>query len=88
MTPAEILETLVSIPSPSKNEGAIADWITLLLQERGIHVRRKGNNLWFQIGDEGLGGPRLLVNSHLDTVPPCAGWDTDPYQPVWKDDRL
>ena len=85
MTPTQILETLVSLPSPSKNEGAIADWITSLLQELGIAVRRKGNNLWFEIG---RGGPRLLVNSHLDTVPPCAGWDTDPYHPVWKDDRL
>ncbi len=85
MTPAQVLEALVSIPSPSKHEAAIADWITSLLQERGIAVQRKGNNLWFQVGS---GGARLLVNSHLDTVPPCAGWDTDPYQPEWKDDRL
>ena len=85
MTPAQILETLVGIPSPSKSEGAIADWITSLVQENGIAVQRKGNNLWFQVGRS---GPRLLVNSHLDTVPPCAGWETDPYEPKWQEDRL
>ncbi len=85
MTPAQILETLVSIPSPSKNEASIADWILSLLSDQGIQAHRKGNNLWFEVGS---GGPRLLVNSHLDTVPPCAGWETDPYEPIWKDDRL
>ena len=39
MTPAHILETLVGIPSPSKSEGAIADWITSLVQENGIAVQ-------------------------------------------------
>lgn len=85
MTPAQILETLVSIPSASKNEGAIAEWITALLQTHGIAVQRSANNLWFEVGS---GSPRLLVNSHLDTVPPCEGWETDPYQPKWQDDRL
>jgi acetylornithine deacetylase len=85
MTPAQILESLVSIPSPSTNEGAVADWITSLLQEQGIAVQRSINNLWFEVGS---GGPRLLMNSHLDTVPPCAGWETDPYHPKWQDDRL
>ena len=85
MTPAQILESLVSIPSPSKYEGAIADCITSLLQEHGIEVQRSLNNLWFEVGS---GGPRLLVNSHLDTVPPCAGWETDPHHPNWQDDRL
>jgi acetylornithine deacetylase len=26
--------------------------------------------------------------SHLDTVPPCAGWDTDPFKPEWKGESL
>ena len=85
MTPAQLLESLVSIPSPSQHEGAIADCITSLLQEHGIVVQRSQNNLWFEVGN---GSPRLLVNSHLDTVPPCAGWATDPYHPNWQDDRL
>lgn len=85
MTPSQLLENLVSVPSPSTHEGAIADCILSLLQERGIEVQRSANNLWFEVGS---GGPRLLVNSHLDTVPPCAGWDTDPYHPKWQDDRL
>lgn len=85
MTPAQILESLVSIPSPSKEEGAIADWIIALLQDRGITVQRFGHNLWLEVGS---GRPRLLVNSHLDTVPPCEGWETDPHLPKWQDERL
>ena len=85
MTPAEVLESLVSIPSPSAQEGAIAQWITAFLQDHGVAARRSGNNLWFELGS---GGPRLLLNSHLDTVPPCRGWESDPFQPQWRAERL
>ncbi|MBL0209346.1 MAG: M20/M25/M40 family metallo-hydrolase [Holophagaceae bacterium] len=85
MTPAQILESLVSIPSPSGHEGAIADCITSLLEASGFAVKRSNNNLWFEVGG---GLPRLLVNSHLDTVPPSAGWDSEPFHPTWQDERL
>ena len=34
------------------------------------------------------GAPRLLVNAHLDTVPPNADWSTNPFTPTVKDGRL
>jgi acetylornithine deacetylase len=34
------------------------------------------------------GTPRLLVNAHLDTVPPNAGWRGDPFQPRREEDRV
>lgn len=34
------------------------------------------------------GTPRLLVNAHLDTVPPNDGWTGDPYVARVSDDRL
>ncbi len=85
MSPADLLHRLVSIPSPSGSEGAIAEAVEAFLAPLGVEVHRSGNNLWFEAGH---GGPRLLVNSHLDTVKPCEGWDTDPFAPVWKGDRL
>lgn len=35
-----------------------------------------------------FGAPRLLVNAHLDTVPPNADWSADPFEPQVKGDRL
>ncbi|HER5276746.1 TPA: Sapep family Mn(2+)-dependent dipeptidase, partial [Streptococcus pyogenes MGAS9934] len=37
----------------------------------------------FGQGDEVLG-----IFGHLDVVPAGSGWDTDPYEPVIKDDRI
>lgn len=35
-----------------------------------------------------FGKPQLLVNAHLDTVPPNADWTADPFQPRIADGRL
>lgn len=35
-----------------------------------------------------FGQPRLLVNAHLDTVPPNAGWSSDPFVPTIEGGRL
>ena len=75
MDPAAFLETLVSIPSVSGSEQAIADHLAGVLTAAGIPVQRQGDNIWFELGSQ---GPRLLLVSHLDTVPVCAGWSADP----------
>ena len=49
-------------------------------------MHRQDHNLWFSFGT--TGGKRLLLNSHLDTVPPCAGWEGDPFTPLWNGTRL
>ena len=33
-------------------------------------------------------GPKLLLNSHLDTVPVGNGWTHDPFFEPWRDGRL
>ncbi|BDU74101.1 peptidase M20 [Mesoterricola silvestris] len=85
MTPAALLESLVAIPSVSHAEQALADHVAALLGAEGLEVRRTGNSLWFEVG---TGGPRILFASHLDTVPPCDGWSSDPFTPSWNGDRL
>jgi acetylornithine deacetylase len=86
MKPAELLTQLVGTPSVSGEEGPLADLVQDLAAARGFEVHRSGNNLWFSFGKQG--GPRLLLNSHLDTVPPCAGWEGDPFTPTWTGQRL
>lgn len=86
MSPAELLTRLVGTPSVSGEEGPIADLVQDLLASHGFEAQRQGHNLWFSFGKKG--GSRLLLNSHLDTVPPCAGWEGDPFTPVWHGPRL
>ena len=83
--PAKLLQDLVAIPSVSGAEQAIADHLAGLLAGAGFDVHRHGDNLWFELGQR---GPRLLLVSHLDTVPPCEGWSADPLKPWWTGDRL
>ena len=86
MSPAELLTLLVGTSSVSGEEGPLADLVQELLATQGFEVHRQENNLWFSFGK--TGGPRLLLNSHLDTVPPCAGWEGDPFTPLWNGSRL
>jgi len=86
MSPAELLTLLVGTPSVSGEEGPLADLVQNLIAAQGFEVHRQGHNLWFSFGTKG--GTRLLLNSHLDTVPPSAGWEGDPFTPVWHGSRL
>jgi acetylornithine deacetylase len=85
MDPAALLESLVTIPSVSGSEQALADHLAALMTASGFQVQRHGTSLYFELGK---GGPRLLLLGHLDTVPPCEGWSADPLKPWWAGDRL
>ncbi len=80
------LAQLVSIRSVSREEHAAADYVAAQLASAGLAVQRDGNNVWCEFGDAPR--PRLLLNSHLDTVPPGNGWSADPWTPRHEGDRL
>ncbi len=86
MNPAELITLLVGTPSVSGEEGPLADLLQDLIATQGFKVHRQGHNLWFAFGKPG--GSRLLLNSHLDTVPPCEGWEGVPFTPIWHEARL
>jgi acetylornithine deacetylase len=44
-------------------------------------VQRKGNNLWLTAPGFDTAKPTLLLNSHIDTVKPVAGWTHNPFVP-------
>jgi acetylornithine deacetylase len=88
MDPDAFLETLVAIPSLSGSEHALCDHLSAILTREGFQVRRSGDNLFFELGGPEAKGPRLLLVSHLDTVPACAGWSSDPLKPWWAGSRL
>jgi acetylornithine deacetylase len=80
------LARYVAIPSLSRQEGPLADALQADLAAAGLEVHRQGHNLWCAVGDQNR--PRLLLNSHLDTVPPGQGWSHDPWVPRREGGRL
>lgn len=86
LEPAELLRALVAIPSVSGDEGAAADFVAARLAEAEIEHRRLGHTVFARLA-RGT-GPRLLLVSHLDTVPVGADWTQDPYRATWAHGRL
>lgn len=80
----ELLRALIGIPSFSREEGSVADFLEGWLREQGLEPRRQGNNLWCVKGS----GPAVLLDAHIDTVKPAASWQRDPFSPSLEDGRL
>ena len=80
----ELLQKLISIPSLSRDEKAVADFLEAWLAGEGLAPHRCGNNLWCSHGE----GPAILLDAHIDTVNPVAGWTRDPFTPSLEGDRL
>jgi acetylornithine deacetylase len=72
----ELHRDLVAVPSVSGAEGPIADYLAEFLGRHGVAVSRLGNTLLATLG----AGPALLLDTHLDTVPPAPGWSRDPWR--------
>ena len=79
-----LLQQLIAIPSLSRDESAVADFLESWLTEQGLAPHRCGNNLWCCHGS----GPAVLLDAHIDTVRPVAGWTRDPFTPTLEGGRL
>ena len=85
----DLLKGMISRPSFSREETAVADYLQKCWSDTGHHVFRKGNNLWIIAPGFDFAKPTLLLNPHIDTVKPAAGWQKDPFLPEeTEDDRL
>lgn len=79
---------MIATPSVSRDEAALADLLQQQLTAWGLPVNRKGNNIWVREMACSTGKPVILLNSHIDTVKPAAGYTRDPFTPTIEDDRL
>ena len=86
MKAAQLLEFLVSTPSISGDENEIASNLSGILSEEGFRIQREGNSIWLTLGKRVR--PHLLLLSHLDTVPPCADWNSDPFMARVDDGKI
>ena len=80
----DLLRQMIAIPSLSGDEKAVADFLQARLSAEGFTPHRCGNNLWCCRGE----GPVILLDAHIDTVKPVAGWTRDPFTPAVEDGRL
>lgn len=83
-----VLERLIAMPSVSRDEAKVADFIEEYLTKRGAQPRRHLNNIWCEQRVEKGDRPTLLLNAHIDTVKPAATWTRDPFAPTLEDGRL
>jgi len=86
------LEEMVRIDSVVGREGRLAEYLRRELDALGLEtelreVRPGRPNVYGRLR-RGRPGRRLHFNGHLDTVPVVEGWETDPFEPVRRGDRL
>lgn len=85
----DLLCRLIETPSVSRQEHDTADILAEFLTSNGVaQIHRKGNNVWAYNRHFDYSLPTILLNSHHDTVAPCASYTRDPYQATLHDDRL
>ena len=84
----DLLKRLISIPSISGEEKNLADFMEDMLKEKKYRPLRKGNNIWLTSQKWNDKNPAILLNSHIDTIKPVAGWTKDPFSPLEEDGKL
>lgn len=84
----ELLAAMIEIPSLSREENAVADYLEHWIESCGYSVNRSGNNVWLMAPGYDAEKPTILLNSHIDTVKPNAGWQRNPFKATFEGDKL
>lgn len=82
------LQALIETPSLSREEHDAASLFAQWMEADGIPYTREDNNIWSKHPEHNTGQPVLLLNAHLDTVKPNAGYTRHPYKATIEDDKL
>jgi len=83
-----LLQQLIAIPSLSREETTAADFLERYIELKGYVASRKDNNIWMLSPGFDPLRPTILLNSHIDTVKPVAGWVHDPFIPLLENGKL
>ncbi len=83
-----LLSSLIGIPSISREEEAVANFLQNYIEESGIMTGRLGNNIWCISPNFDLNKPTILLNSHIDTVKPVSGWRKHPFTAKTEDGKI
>ena len=84
-----LLCRLIEVPRVSREETAAADMLQAYMQdELGLSTQRLGNNLWSVAPNFDEKKETLLLNAHIDTVKPVAGWQRNPFKATREGSRI
>jgi len=87
----ELLKQMVSHPSVDGNEASISSFLAQYTRKIGMDTVEQQEvfpDICNVIATRtfGKGGKTVVLNSHMDIVPPGDGWNTNPYELVLKGD--
>ena len=83
-----LLSSMISIPSVSREEEKVADFLQTYIEGIGIMTGRSGNNIWCISPMFDMKKPTILLNSHIDTIKPVNGWRKHPYTAKMENGKL
>ncbi len=83
-----LLQQMIAIPSFSKEESTVADFLERYIEIKGYVVSRKDNNLWILSPGFDSNRATILLNSHIDTVKPVSAWIRKPFSPMIDNGKL
>ena len=84
----DLLKKLIATPSLSREEENAALLMRHFLSGKGISFRTSNNNTWACNQHFNPAKPTILLNSHIDTVKPAAGWTCEPFFPTEEGERI
>ena len=84
----ELLKKLIATPSVTRSEQEASAIMKADMESHGYKPECIGLNLLCYGCSYDPGKPTLLLNSHIDTVKPVAGWTKDPFTPTEEDGKL
>ena len=88
MEQLELLKRLIATPSTTGSEQEVSAILKADMESHGYKPECIGLNLLCYCHNYDPAKPTLLLNSHMDTVKPVAGWTRDPFTPTVEDGRL
>ena len=83
-----LLKSLIQTPSLSKEEKNAAVLVRQFLDNQSIGYKVHLNNTWCFNKHFREDKPTIFLNSHIDTVKPAKGWDTDPFGAIEEDGKI
>ena len=88
MEQLELLKRLIATPSTTGSEQEVSAILKADMESHGYKPECIGLNLLCYGHSYDPAKPTILLNSHMDTVKPVAGWTRDPFTPTIEDGRL
>ena len=84
----ELLKKLIATPSVTRSEQEASAIMKADMESHGYKPECIGLNLLCYGHSYDQAKPTILLNSHIDTVKPVAGWTKDPFTPTEEDGKL